>query len=89
MSARWHTIAMDAENPPDLFTDTIGIAAGPFGFTLTLRLSDPETVTAENPGRVVGHVRMSPELAGALADILHRAVVEHRKATQKPSQKGG
>lgn len=65
---------------PDIYTDTITLAAGPFGFTLTLYLSDPETASQENPGKVVGRVRFSPELAGALGDVLAEAIADYRKA---------
>ena len=77
---------MDQE-VPDLYTDSIQIAGAPFGFTLTLLLSDPATASPENPGRVVGRVRMSPELAAVLGDILQQAAADYRKKAQAQARK--
>ncbi|MEP7360732.1 MAG: hypothetical protein ABI744_04045 [Chloroflexota bacterium] len=61
---------------PDVFSDSISVAAGPYGFTLSFLLTDPLRPVAEGdlPGRVVARVRLSRELVDALVTILSRSV---------------
>lgn len=57
---------------PDLFADALTVSYGPYGVALTLLLTDPlaETPNPSMPGRIVGRVRLSPDLARALRDLL-------------------
>lgn len=63
---------MENESFPDFYADSINVASGPYGYALTFLLTEP------NPGegeavRVVGRLRLSPELAKALAEALTKA----------------
>jgi hypothetical protein len=80
----------DEQDVPDIYADSINVAAGPFGFTLTLLMSDP-TTQDDAPGvpRVVGRLRMSPELAGALARTLTEAHVDHRRRLAEMEKPNG
>lgn len=61
---------------PDLYADGFSITAGPFGVTITLHLSDPtgEPGPHEEPNLTIGRVRVSRDLARALADQLQQAL---------------
>lgn len=75
---------MSDSEVPDIYTDGINLAAGPFGVTLVLYRSDPPTTgpAEPDPGTIVGRVRLSTALAGALADILRAAVAAEAKRTE-------
>jgi hypothetical protein len=61
---------------PDIYTDGVSVAAGPYGLTLSFLLTDPlaQPPDLKLPGRIVGRVRMSPELAQALVKVLQRSL---------------
>ncbi len=72
---------MTEQEIPDIFTDGVGVTAGPYGVTVTLHLSTPESISVENDlGRVVARVRMNAELAEDVAGILKRVAQIHRKS---------
>jgi hypothetical protein len=79
---------MDPEEVPDIYTDALSVTAGNFGFTLTLMRSEPPNVTAENPGKIVGRVRFSTELAQKLAELLATAAETNIRATEKARSRG-
>lgn len=87
-SSRCHTAnAMtDESTAPDIFADSITLAAGPFGFALSLHLSDPshpikagDRPTEADLGRLVGRIRIAPELAAAFLPSLITAVEAHQR----------
>lgn len=60
---------------PDFFGDSINVASGTYGVTLTFFASDPLRPDGDGmPGTVVGRARISPEMATALAKLLTEAV---------------
>lgn len=59
---------------PDIYADSINVAGGPFGVALTFSLSDPGAQGDVAAARTVVRVRLSPELARALAETLAQAV---------------
>lgn len=75
---------------PDFFGDSVNVAGGAFSITLTFFASEPLRGDKEGvPGDVVGRVRLSPELAGRLAEMLADAVKTARDAgTPGPSKSG-
>jgi hypothetical protein len=60
---------------PDIYADGFSVTVGPGGCTLTLRLTQPtgEPGTHQDPGDIVGRVRMSPFIMRALAQALSQA----------------
>lgn len=72
---------------PDIYADGFSVTAGRFGVTLTLLRSDPtgEPGVHEDPRQVVGRVRLSPNLAKAIADTLGKSLVT--PATAAPEGK--
>lgn len=54
---------------PDIYADGFGLSAGPFGVTVTLQLTDPsgEPGVREESNVTIGRIRLSRELAKALA----------------------
>lgn len=69
---------------PDFFGDSINVAGGSYSFTLTFFASDPLRGEKEGiPGEVVGRVRMSPDLAATLAEMLTDAVAKNREAHKR------
>ena len=58
---------------PDFFADGVKVNPGPFGFTLTLFLSDAAQAGADQLGRPIARLRLAPELARALASTLTQA----------------
>jgi hypothetical protein len=74
-----------ADDPtvPDLYGDGVSVGTGPFGVTLTIFRSEPLRPPGDPgiPGRIVGHVRMSPELARALADSITKSLEAIPQAT--------
>ena len=69
---------------PDIYADGFSVTAGRFGVTLTLLRSDPsgEPGVHDDARVVVGRVRMSPNLAQAVADTLGKSLVAATSATQ-------
>lgn len=61
---------------PDIYVDGFSVTVGPGGCTLTLRRTQPtgEPGTHQDPGEIVGRVRMSPFIMKALAQALAQAV---------------
>lgn len=74
---------------PDVFGDSIQVSAGPYGFTLTLYASDP-TAPAEDaariPGSIVARIRIAPELASALVDVLTSSLEQHNLSMAEGSK---
>jgi hypothetical protein len=71
---------------PDIYADGFSVTAGRFGITLTLLRTDPtgEPGAHDDPSQVVGRIRLSPNLAKAIADTLGKSLV----ATQQTTQRG-
>lgn len=62
---------------PDVYADGVTVAAGAYSVTLSFLLSDPfegKPPAGVVPGRIVGRVRMSPELAKALMESIRSSV---------------
>lgn len=55
---------------PDIYADGFSLTAGPFGITLTLTRTEPTLAPGphQDPGQIVGRVRMSQPLARAIMD---------------------
>jgi hypothetical protein len=64
------------EEFPDIFADGVTVSSGTYGMAFTFLLSDPFAPPAAGslPGRIVARVRVSAELAEALADNIKRGV---------------
>lgn len=62
---------------PDFFADGVKVNPGPFGFTLTLFLSDATQAGADQLGRPIARLRLAPELARALASTLSQATSQN------------
>ena len=79
-SLLWQTAhpVSDHTETPDLFADSLNVSSGPYGFTLTLFLSDPPAPGQTTPdgdlGRVVGRVRLAPDLVEDLVTLLTSAL---------------
>ena len=86
-------VAWDTDHPvsdlnefPDVFADSLNVSSGPYGFTLTLFASEPPAVGAvdeETPtslGRIVGRVRLAPELVEDLVPLLVAAIENNHSA---------
>ncbi len=71
-TSEWERMT-EEERLPDIYADSVNVTAGQFGFTLTLLVGDPHPNEAQPRQRVVGRVRISPDLAGALARTLIQA----------------
>ncbi len=63
----------DQVRVPDFFADGVKVNPGPFGFTLTLFLSDATPAGSDQLGRPIARLRLAPELARALATTLTQA----------------
>lgn len=72
-----------SESRPDIYADGVQVAVGNYGITLSLLLSDPDK--PGELGEVQGRVRLSPELAEAMAKILTDALAQRPEA--KPTGK--
>jgi hypothetical protein len=68
---------MESNEPPfpELYADSVQVTRGPFGVTLTLLLLEPPQPGPKKAprARVVGRVRVSPELAKAIGTALTAA----------------
>ena len=78
---------------PDFFADGVKVNPGPFGFTLTLFLSDTPQAGADQLGRPIARLRLAPELARALASTLTQATSQNiegsASAVSAPDQEDG
>lgn len=79
----------EEERLPDIYADSINVTAGNYGFTLTLIVGDPHPNEAQPRQRVVGRVRVSPELAGALARTLIQAHTVHKQQQPRSEKDHG
>jgi len=68
---------------PDIYADALSVASGPFGVTVTLYLTEPPRSGAPQRAKVMGRVRLSPELAEAL-----RAALASRDENAQPIEVG-
>jgi hypothetical protein len=62
---------------PDIYADGVSVAAGAYGVTLSFLLSDPfelDPGPGVVPGRIIGRVRISPELAKALVQSIESSL---------------
>ncbi len=69
-------VTFDVAGPvPDVFADSVQIGLGPYGMSLTLGLTDPD-----NPARrtVVGRVRLSPQLAMVMTQLMRKILKKGR-----------
>ena len=74
----------DEPRIPDFFADGVKLQTGPFGYTLSLFLSDGSGAAgAENLGRPIARLRIAPELARALSATLSQAVSEAQGAEKR------
>jgi len=63
-------LAFDATKPfQDVYADSVQVASGPFGLTLTFALTDPQEPTRRG---IVTRVRMSPQMGFVLAQLLRK-----------------
>jgi hypothetical protein len=55
---------------PDIYADGFSLTAGPFGITLTLTRTEPslEPGPHQDPGQIVGRIRLSAALARAIVE---------------------
>ena len=62
---------------PDIYADGFSLTTGRFGVTLTLLRSDPsgEPGVHDDARHIVGRIRLSPNLAKAIADTMGNALV--------------
>ena len=58
---------------PDVYADGINVAGGPYGIALTFQLSDPARPGEADAMTPVARIRLSMELAAALAQVLQQA----------------
>lgn len=63
----------DQVRVPDFFADGVKVTPGPFGFTLTLFLSDGAHAGPDQLGRPIARLRIAPELARAIGQSLAQA----------------
>ena len=76
----------EQQRVPDFFADGVKVQAGPFGFTLSLFLSDPNAGSqADGLGRPIARLRLAPELARALSTTLTQAVAQGAAADGGPA----
>lgn len=80
---------MTDADQPDIYADSINVTAGRYGFTLTLIVGDPHPNEAQPRQRVVGRVRISPDLAGALARTLIQAHSVQKQEQSKLEKEDG
>jgi hypothetical protein len=64
------------ESALNIYADAVQVSVGNFGVTLTLLLSNPDR--PDELGEVQGRVRLSPELAEAIARILTDGLAKRR-----------
>jgi hypothetical protein len=73
---------------PDIYADGFSVTAGQFGVTVTLTRSEPtgEAGPHEDPREVVGRIRLSPQLAKAVADALGKTLAAASQGTRPTSK---
>lgn len=71
------------DNAPDVFADSVNIGGGPFGVALTFMLTDPAQPADADARAIVARVRMTPDLARALAEALRQAVPTPAAASER------
>lgn len=77
---------VDDPAAPDLYADEFWFSSGAYGATLTLIVTTPgRPGTTESSSKIVGRVRMSPQLANDLA----RVIQENATAVVVASQQSG
>jgi hypothetical protein len=67
----------DLARVPDIYVDSVGLATGTFGFNLVLFRTQP-LAPAPTPGEPVAIIRMSPEMAQGVVNLLREAIERHR-----------
>ncbi|MDQ2913624.1 MAG: hypothetical protein M3T56_10245 [Chloroflexota bacterium] len=68
-------LGFDTSKPfPDVFADSVQTGVGPFGVQLTFALTDPERPERQ----VVSRVRLSPQLAFVMTQMLRRTLRQAR-----------
>jgi hypothetical protein len=62
---------------PDIYADGFSLTTGRFGVTLTLLRSDPsgEPGVHDDARHIVGRIRLSPNLAKAIAETMGKSLV--------------
>jgi hypothetical protein len=70
---------------PDLYADGFSVTAGRFGVTLTLLRSEPtgEAGAHDDPREIVGRIRLSPNLAKAIAEALGKTLAAASRTAQQ------
>lgn len=66
---------MDAQGPPDVYCDALGIMVSPFGVVMDLQQRAPTQGT--EPPKSVAYIRMSLEHAKVLAIQLRKVLKSH------------
>lgn len=79
--------AIGMSDYPDIYADGFSVTAGRFGVTLTLLRSEPtgEPGAHDDPREIVGRVRLSPNLAQAIADALGKTLVAASQGAKQGS----
>ncbi len=54
---------------PDVYADSVQVAAGPYGLTLTFALTEPDEASRRY---VVSRVRVSPQMGYVIAQLLRK-----------------
>ena len=74
---------------PDIYADGFSVTAGRFGVTVTLTRSEPtgEPGPHEDPREVVGRIRMSSNLAKAIAEALGKTLAAASQRGADPTSK--
>jgi hypothetical protein len=82
---------VEAEGVPDLYADEFWLSSGPVGVTMTLIASVP--VQPGSPvtpgGRIVGRLRMSPQLAVELAKLINGQITGQVTVVSTDQTSGG
>lgn len=66
---------MEPAEVPDVYADAASVASGKYGFALTFLLTEPPLEGQGGGQRVVARVRLSTELARAVATAVAQATV--------------
>ena len=72
---------------PDVYADGFSLSAGPYGVTLTLQRSEPtgEPGPHEEPTVIVARIRMTPNLATAIAASVRQVVEAAQQVVPAPA----
>lgn len=70
---------------PDIYADGFSLTTGRFGVTLTLLRSDPsgEPGVHDDARHIVGRIRLSPNLAKAIAESMGKSLVAASQAVSE------